>query len=477
MIVPVILCGGSGTRLWPLSRNHYPKQLLPLVDQYTMLQNTVLRARGVAGLEEPLIICNEVHRFLIAEQLLEIGLNQPTIILEPVGKNTAPAVAIAAFQALALGNDPLLFVMPADQVIKNGAEFQKAIQHAESLAEKNLLVTFGVKPTRAETGYGYIKKAEIIPQEVGYQVDKFVEKPDYSTAEIYFNSGEYLWNSGMFMFRASVYLAELKKYSPDIFDLCNETFKHISHDLDFLRLNKNIFSLCRSDSIDYAVMEKSDAVAVVSLDADWSDVGSWDALWEIKAADENGNVVYGDSHLNNVKDSYVHAENRMLAVIGLSNLVVVETADAVLVAHKDHCQDVKAIVGSLKNKNRTEIDLHRRVYRPWGYYEVLDGAGAFQVKRIMVKPGAQLSLQSHNHRSEHWVVISGVALVTCGEKKLELTANQSTYIPIGAKHRLENRSKEPLIIIEVQCGDYIDEEDIVRYEDQYGRQVCAAVVV
>jgi mannose-1-phosphate guanylyltransferase/mannose-6-phosphate isomerase len=470
MIVPVILCGGSGTRLWPLSRDSYPKQLLPLVNDYSMLQNTALRASRLFDIANPIVICNEAHRFLVAEQLQEIALQPPTIILEPIGRNTAPAATVVAMQIALENPDALMLILPADHVIKKSAEFQQAISHAEKVASQGLLVTFGIHPSRAETGYGYIKKSSKMDVPNSFYVEKFVEKPDLSTAQHYIESGEYLWNSGMFMFRASTFLAEMALYSPDILANCHEAYQKIIRDLDFLRLDKEAFSRCKSDSIDYAVMEKSKNVAVVTLDAQWSDVGSWDALWEVKEADENGNVMQGDVYLDQVKGSYLHAENRMLAVVGVSDHVIVETADAVLVAHKDYCQNVKEIVNTLKNKNRTEIDLHRRVYRPWGYYEILDGAGGFQVKRIMVKPGARLSLQTHSHRSEHWVVISGVGTVTCADKVLELQANQSTYIPIGAKHRLENCGSEPLMIIEVQCGDYISEDDIVRYEDQYGRQ-------
>ncbi len=470
MIVPVILCGGSGTRLWPLSRNSFPKQLLPLVSQRSMLQDTVTRAVGLKDVGAPIVICNEVHRFLVAEQLQELALEKNTIMLEPVGRNTAPAVTLAALQALAMDKDPMLLILPADHVIKNEKEFQKAVAAAKEIAAQEVMVTFGIVPTHAETGYGYIKQGSAIKNTVGFQVDCFVEKPNAKTAQEYIDSGEYVWNSGMFMFRASTFITEIEKYSPDILEHCRKAFANIAHDLDFYRIPTEVFVACRSDSIDYAVMEKSKNVAVVKLDAEWSDVGSWDALWQVKSTDENGNVVQGDVYLDHVKDSYVHAENRMLAVVGVSDHVIVETADAVLVAHKDNCQDVKNIVNMLKNKNRTEIDLHRRVYRPWGYYEILDGSGGFQVKRIMVKPGARLSLQAHNHRSEHWVVIAGVATVTCDEEIKDLTANQSTYIPIGAKHRLENRGKEPLMIIEVQCGDYLGEDDIIRFEDQYGRK-------
>lgn len=468
MIVPVILCGGSGTRLWPLSRNGYPKQLLPLVNnQYSMLQDTIMRISSMADCASPVVICNEIHRFLVAEQLLSIDVSKPTMILEPVGKNTAPAIAIAAMQVMEVHPDAVMLVLPADHSIKKPTEFQRVIKEAETLALQNYLVTFGITPVRPETGYGYVKKADKLA--VGYRVEKFVEKPDAATAKKYVESGDYCWNSGMFMFRAKNFLAEMKLHAPDILKECEKAFALMSKDLDFLRLNKESFSACRSESVDYAVMEKSKNVAMITLDAEWSDVGSWDALWEVKESDENGNVVQGDVYLDGVSNSYVHAGERMIAVVGVSDHVIVETADAVLVAHKDHCQNVKAIVNSLKTKNRSEVDLHRRVYRPWGYYEVLDGAGDFQVKRIMVKSGARLSLQSHNHRSEHWVVISGTAIVTRGDEVVELKANQSTYIPINEKHRLENRSKEPLVIIEVQCGDLISEEDIVRYEDVYGR--------
>lgn len=473
MIIPVILCGGSGTRLWPLSRNAYPKQLLPLVNEQTMLQNTILRVKDVSIYESPLVICNEIHRFLVAEQLLEIQAEQSKIILESIAKNTAPAITLAALHLQNM-SEAVLLVLPADHVIQNVEKFKHAVEEATKLAKQGLMVTFGIKPNHPETGYGYIKKGESL--ESGFVVERFVEKPTLSVAEEYLKSGDYFWNSGMFIFTAATYLKEMEKHAPDILNVCRKAYQNKMSDLDFLRINKEIFAECRSESIDYAVMEKSENVAVVELDAQWCDVGSWDALFNIKQADENGNVICGDAYLSQVKNSYVHAENRMLAVVGVSDHVIVETADAVLVAHKDHCQDVKMIVNQLKNKNRSEIDLHRRVYRPWGYYEVLDGENGFQVKRIMVKAGAQLSLQSHQHRSEHWIVISGVATVTRNEEVLTLQANQSTYIPMGAKHRLENRTQEPLMIIEVQCGDYISEEDIVRYEDQYGRETAATVV-
>lgn len=468
MIVPVILCGGAGTRLWPLSRHAYPKQLLPLVHpEYSLLQETILRIRDIPQTKNPIVICNEVHRFLIAEQLQTLAMTKVAILLEPVARNTTPAITIAALQALASGDDPLLLVLPADHVIKNSSAFQEAVASACQLAAENFLVTFGIQPSHPETGYGYIQKGT--PLKNGFRVKQFVEKPNLTVAQNYLASGEYFWNSGMFLFRASNFIKEVETFAPTILKHCRETFSKIAQDLDFYRLPKEPFAQCENISIDYAIMEKSQQVAMVTLDAAWSDVGSWDALLAVKNTDQDGNVVQGDTYLENVKNSYIHAENRMLAVVGVSDHVVVETADAVLVAHKDHCQAVKSIVAQLKNNNRSEVDLHRRVYRPWGYYEILDGAEAFQVKRIVVKPGGRLSLQSHQHRSEHWVVISGIARVTRGEEVLTLLPNQSTYIPINEKHRLENLEQTPLVIIEVQCGDLISEEDIVRYEDQYKR--------
>lgn len=474
MIIPVILCGGSGTRLWPLSRQAYPKQLLPLISGYSLLQDTMLRVKEIAHAGTPIVICNEAHRFMVAEQLEQIGISNVEIILEPTGKNTAPAAAIAALQAQSQHADPLLLILPADHVIKNTDNFFNAIAYGSTVAEKKYLVTFGVVPTKPETGYGYIKKSEKLKfndaEIEGFGVAEFVEKPNLALAEKYFLSGEYFWNSGMFLFQASQYLNQLQQFAPDILHSCQQAFAHLTQDLNFLRLDPTLFSNCRNDSIDYAVMEKSGSKAVIPLDAEWNDVGSWDAVWEVKESDHAGNVLQGDIYTDQVKNSYVHAESRMVAAIGISDHIIVETADAVLVAHKDHCQNVKTLVNHLKKKERSETELHRRVYRPWGFYEVLDISPHAQVKRIQIKPGARLSLQMHQHRSEHWVVIEGKALVTIGDQTMELEKNQSTYIPIGMKHRLENPGSIPLLVIEVQCGSYLGEDDIIRFEDVYGRE-------
>lgn len=469
MITPVVLCGGSGTRLWPLSRNAYPKQLLPLISENSLLQDTLLRVRTISKVTAPLVICHEEYRFLIAEQLHEIGVNNSQIILEPMGKNTAPAAAIAALQLSQDGSDPLLLILPADHAIKNMENFHAAVSQAAILAEQGSLVTFGIAPTKPEIGYGYIKKAEQLNGVVGYRVEKFVEKPDYATAESYLKSGNYFWNSGIFMFRASSFLAELKKFAPLILAACQKTMAGMIADLDFTRIQQKDFANCPSNSIDYAVMEKTQNATVVPLDAEWSDVGSWTALWEAQETDENGNVLHGDVIVENVSNSYLRAESRMLAVLGVTDHVIIETPDAVLVAHKNNCQDVKEIVAHLKKNKRTEANLHRRVYRPWGHYETIDKSTNFLVKRITVKPGAILSLQMHYKRSEHWIVVSGEATVTRGEEVFNLTANQSTYIPVGIKHRLENAGNVNLELIEVQSGSYFGEDDIVRYEDVYGR--------
>lgn len=474
MITPVILCGGSGTRLWPSSRNAYPKQLLPLVSDKSLLQDTVIRAKALSRNNKPLVICHDEYRFLIAEQLQEVGVTNAQIILEPIGKNTAPAAAIAALQLSHDGSDPLILILPADHVIKDTEKFFTAVASAASLAEQGSLVTFGIVPTKPEVGYGYIKKSHPFENSQGFHVEKFVEKPDYATAEKYVASQEYFWNSGIFLFRASSFLAELKKYAPTILTACEKVSASLVNDLDFTRIQLADFANCPSDSIDYAVMEKTQNAAVVPLNAEWSDVGSWTALWEVHEGDKNGNVVFGDVFTEQVSNSYLRAESRMLAVVGVSDHIVVETPDAVLVAHKDNAQAVKNIVATLKEKQRPETHLHRRVYRPWGHYETIDKSANFLVKRITVKPGGCLSLQMHNYRSEHWIVVSGIATVTRGDEIFLLPENQSTYIPVCVRHRLENAGITDLELIEVQSGSYLGEDDIVRYEDVYGRADAVA---
>lgn len=473
MIVPIILAGGTGSRLWPLSRSAYPKQLLPLVSNHTLLQETLLRLKvAEEKMGAPLVICNEAHRFLIVEQLKQIDIVNAHILLEPVGKNTAPAVTLAALFLLKYCNlDPLMLVLPADHVIQNIESFHQSLLYAKENALHKNLVTFGIKPHLPETGYGYIKTCKKINNYNAYEVLQFVEKPDVKTAQAYLDSGEFYWNSGMFMFVASTLLKEMSKHAPHMVDICRKALDTVTNDLEFTRIDAKIFNECPSDSIDYALMEKTEKAVLVPLDAKWSDVGSWQALWEILPMDSEGNVVQGDVVLNAVSNSYLRAENRMIAAIGLKDHIVVETQDAVLVAHKDHCQAVKEMVNQLKLKKRTEIDLHRRVYRPWGYYEIVDQGEAFQVKRISVKPGASLSLQMHYHRSEHWVVVSGTAEITRANTTFIITANESTYIPAGVKHKLTNPLAINLEIIEVQSGRYLGEDDIVRFEALSGQEV------
>ncbi|WP_069470567.1 mannose-1-phosphate guanylyltransferase/mannose-6-phosphate isomerase [Candidatus Marithrix sp. Canyon 246] len=459
MLIPVILSGGVGSRLWPLSREHYPKQLLPLVNEQTLLQNTITRLQDLPNQADPMIICNETHRFLVAEQLRNIDVHAEHIVLEPIGRNTAPAVAIAALMAPA---DALLLVLPADHFISETNKFSEAVIEGVSLAEQNNLVTFGIVPKSPETGYGYIKAQ-------GISVERFVEKPDLETAKQYVDSKEYYWNSGMFLFKASQYISELEKFAPDILAACRETIANAKQDQDFLRLDQTTFEQSPSISIDYAVMEKTQQAAVIPLDAGWNDVGAWSSLWQVSEQDDNNNVILGDVLTENAQNCYLRAENRLLAAIGIKDLTIVETADAVLVAHKDHVQDVKKIVNRLKQQNRSEVELHRQVYRPWGSYEGIDAEERFQVKRITVNPGASLSLQKHYHRSEHWIVVKGTARITKGDENFILSENQSTYIPLGIKHRLENPGKIPLELIEVQSGSYLGEDDITRYHDTYGR--------
>ena len=466
MITPVILSGGSGTRLWPLSRKLHPKQFINLVNDTTLFQDTILRLP--TNVADPLVICNEEHRFLAAEQLRQIDRESNGIILEPIGKNTAPAIALAALKFINNGKDPLLLVLSADHLIQNIDAFHKSIEVAEKLAENNKLVTFGIVPDKAETGYGYIK-ADIDNTADYYNIQSFTEKPNQEDAQKYLDSGNYLWNSGMFMFKASIYLQELEKFEPEILTSCKKSCQTEYKDKDFIRLNNDEFRQCPEQSVDYAVMEYTKDGVVVPLDANWSDIGSWGALWDAKNKDKNGNVSEGDVILDDVKNTYTYSSNRLVSVIGISDLIIVDTQDALLVADKKYSQNIKNIVNQLKKSNRSEADNHRKVFRPWGYYDSIDADNGFQVKRILVNPGAKLSLQKHGHRAEHWVVVKGVAKVTCGDKILLLKENQSTYIPKGTIHRLENQEEIPLEIIEIQTGDYLGEDDIIRLEDDYQR--------
>lgn len=464
---PVILSGGSGSRLWPLSREHLPKQLLPLTGQRTMLQVTASRTVGLSGVRAALVVCNESHRFLVAEQLRAIDRAPADIILEPVGRNTAPAVAAAALRALEDDPDAVLLVQPADHVIADETRFRAAAELGREAAAEGALVTFGIAPARAETGYGYIQAGA--SEQPAAPVLRFVEKPDAATAQQYVESGEYYWNSGMFLFRAERYLAELERYRPDILAAVRQAYQAADRDLDFLRLDAQAFAASPSDSIDYAVMERTDAARVVALDAGWSDVGAWDALHDIGLRDDSGNVMSGDVIAEDAEGCYLRAESRLLAVTGLRDHLVVETADAVLVAPRSNAQHVKTLVERLRTAGRAEATSHRRVYRPWGWYEGLAADSGFQVKLIEVNPGASLSLQYHNHRAEHWVVVQGEARVTRGDEVFDLAAGASTYIPLGETHRLENCGAGALRIVEVQSGSYLGEDDIVRLEDRYGR--------
>jgi mannose-1-phosphate guanylyltransferase / mannose-6-phosphate isomerase len=461
---PVLLSGGSGTRLWPLSREAYPKQFLPLTSDYTMVQDTWLRVAPLSD-RAPIIVANEEHRFLVAEQLRQLGTPGPAIVLEPVGRNTAPAIAAAALQAMAGGEDPLLLVLPSDHVVANAEGFRRAVQAAAGAAEAGALITFGIVPNAPETGFGYIQSTAA---EGLSKVLRFVEKPDAETAQSYLDAGGYYWNSGMFLFRASRLLEELEKFRPEIVKAVRAAFAGAKHDGDFVRLDKEAFAACPSDSIDYAVMEKTSDAMVLPVDIGWNDVGSWSALWDVAERDGDGNAHHGDVIAIDSRNSYAYAQ-RLIALVGVDDVVVVETDDAILVARKDRVQEVKQVVARLKNDKRSQAIMHRKVYRPWGAYDSIDMGERFQVKRITVKPGAALSLQMHHHRAEHWIVVSGTAKVTRGEDTLLLSENQSTYIPLGVTHRLENPGKLPLELIEVQSGSYLGEDDIVRFEDVYGR--------
>lgn len=480
-IQPVILSGGSGTRLWPMSREQYPKQLLPLFNDRTMLQATALRleSAGEMAVERPIVVSNEEYRFIVAEQLRQAGRTAATIILEPVGRNTAPAMTLAALLASTEGGDPVLVVMPADHVIVDESAFREAVAVAAQRAESGMLVTFGIEPTGPETGYGYIRRGDELADNVGglsFALARFVEKPDLAKAREYLESGEYFWNSGIFVMKASVWLAEIERFRPDIAAACRKAFSGAARDADFLRVERAAFVACPSDSIDYAVMERvpgspdgAGRAAVVPLGAGWSDVGAWDALWAVGSKDGAGNVASGDVMLHDSRDTLAVSSSRLVACVGLRDLVVVETPDAVMVAAKDRTQEVKAIVARLKELGRSEVAAHRKIYRPWGYYDSIDNGERFQVKRIVVNPGASLSLQMHHHRAEHWIVVRGTARVTRGDEVFLLGENQSTYIPLGIRHRLENPGRLPLEMVEVQSGAYLGEDDIVRFEDTYGR--------
>lgn len=480
LIQPVVLSGGSGTRLWPLSREKYPKQLLPLIGEDSLLQATVRRVEGIAGVElaAPLVVCNEEYRFVIAEQLRVMG-KPGTVVLEPLGRNTAPALTIAAQAAMKNGADPVLLVMPADHVIVDTQAFQAVVRQGAVLAEAGAVVTFGITPDAPETGYGYIQSGEAYGAAGARRIARFVEKPNLATAQAYLDEGTYSWNSGLFMVRASVWLAALAICRADIAAACQAAWEQGREDGEFVRVGKDAFSQCPSDSIDYAVMERIAADrgaastlpvgVVIPLSAGWSDVGAWEALWNVLPKDALGNVAQGDVLLQDSRNTLALSEGRLIACVGVDDLIVVETADAILVAHKNKTQDVKKIVDRLKQAGRSEGQTHRKVFRPWGWYDSIDSGERFQVKRIVVKPGAALSLQMHHHRAEHWVVVSGTAKVTVGDKTVLLSENESTYIPLGTTHRLENPGKLALEMIEVQSGSYLGEDDIVRFEDVYGR--------
>ena len=468
LLIPVILSGGSGSRLWPLSRKLYPKQFIPLRDDKSLYQSTLERIRDLDDVENVVTVCNDEHRFMAAEQARLLGIENAEIILEPVGRNTAPAITIAAMHAKTKQPDANILVLPADHILGDKQQFSLAVQQARQVAENNL-VTFGVVPARAETGYGYIKHDKKSISEAAFEVTDFVEKPDHKTAESYLKSGNYLWNSGMFLFRVNLFLQEIQQFQPEIYNACAQAYEKGEQDLDFIRLDEASFSSAPNISVDYAVMENTTKAAVVPLGSGWSDVGSWHALWESSKRDQNNNATHGDVVEEDCNGCFIHASNRLVAAVGVKDQVIVETSDAVLVAPRDRAQDVKEIVNKLKLSQRDEVDIHPKVYRPWGAYETIDIEDRFQVKRITVNPLQKLSLQMHHHRAEHWIVVKGTARVTCGEKEFLLSENESTYIPIGTKHRLENPGKIPLELIEVQSGTYLGEDDIERFDDVYGR--------
>jgi mannose-1-phosphate guanylyltransferase len=462
MILPVIMAGGSGSRLWPLSRTHYPKQFLSLASHHTMLQETIDRLSDIEH-QAPFLICNDEHRFIVAEQLRANAQSHSGIVLEPVGRNTAPAVAIAALNAIKSGADPLLLVLAADHVIKDQKAFTDSVNKAKQQAELGKLVTFGIVPTAPETGYGYIKQGLAL-DESSYEVAQFVEKPDLSTAERYLSEGGYYWNSGLFLFKASVFLEELNKHRPDILQACQLADETSYPDLDFIRLDKEVFASCPDESIDYAVMEPTDKAVVVPMDASWSDVGSWSSLWEVNDKDAEGNAVHGDVMLDGVKNSYLYSQNKLVTAVGVEDLIIVETKDALLVANKNKVQDVKNIVNRLKAAHRNECLVHRETYSPWGSADMIADGSRFKVKQVTVKPGGKTSMQKHYHRAEHWVVVSGTAKVFKADEEFLLTENQSIYIPVGVPHAIENPGKLPLEIIEVRSGSYLEEDDVERIE-------------
>ena len=465
-MIPIILSGGSGTRLWPLSRKTYPKQFLNLLHEETMLQKTVSRLKGLKH-ESPIVVCNEDHRFIVAEQLRQLGIEDATIILEPFGKNTAPAIAVAAIHACEIADNPALLVLSADHEIENEEEFCLTVNQASELVDAESMVTFGIVPTFAATGYGYIQRGQA--DKSGFTVKQFVEKPDQLKAEEFYNSDDYYWNSGMFMFRADTFLNELTEHKPEIVKHCKNAATNMDIDFGFKRINSEPFDKCESISIDYAVMEKTSRATVIPLDAGWSDIGSWESLWQQANQDENGNAIVGDVITTDTSDCYVHSENRLVTTLGMTNTIVVETSDAVLVANKDSTQEVKQIIEKLASEGRCEEHSHRNIYRPWGCFDSVDEGDRYKVKRITVNPGARLSVQMHHHRAEHWVVVSGTARVYRNDEIHMISENESIFIPLGHKHSLENPGIIPLEIIEIQSGAYLGEDDIVRFEDKYGR--------
>jgi mannose-1-phosphate guanylyltransferase/mannose-1-phosphate guanylyltransferase/mannose-6-phosphate isomerase len=473
-IIPVVLAGGSGTRLWPLSRDQFPKQLIDLTSDGTMLQNTLKRLSGLKGLNPPIVICNEQNRFMTAEQLRAMDTSPESIVLEPVGRNTAPAVAVAALKGVSVHPDAVLLVLPADHYIADRTKFHGALNIAMPFAMENFLITFGIVPTAPETGYGYIKKSSPLAATGGedtpvFAIERFVEKPDLETAQDYVSSGEYFWNSGMFMFKASAVLDELRTFAPEMISACEQAMSHGLEDLDFFRLDPAAFSACPSDSIDYAVMEKTRLGAMIPLDAGWNDLGSWEALWQVGGKDKDDNVIKGDVLTHDVKNSYLHSTGRLISAVGLEDHIVVETADAILISPRNRVQDVKRLVNRIKSADRIESKAHRKVYRPWGASESIHSADRFEVKRLTVKPGARISLQKHFNRAEHWIVVNGTAQVAKGEETFLLKEDESTYIPAGFTHRLENPGRIDLELIEIRTGSYLGENDVERFDDDYGR--------